>query len=148
MGENLTAVDMRNYLHELGDTLLDAFGLGEEQVKIFYHLDPLRLDVDTAIPLGLIINELVTNSLKYAFPAGRTGVVEITLRQESSGKLLLRVADDGAGKAGAPTLKNSTSFGANLVDILSKKLDGKIEVSTSAGGYVTEICFNKFKVVN
>lgn len=145
MGDNLAAVEMRDYLHNLGDTLLDSFGLEDERVKIIYHLSPLRLDVDTAIPLGLIVNELVTNSLKYAFPDGRQGLIEISLWQNEQGKLCLRVADNGVGKAGAPVLKTSTSFGSNLVEILSKKLKGKPQVSHE-NGYATLIEMEQYRL--
>jgi two-component sensor histidine kinase len=87
MGDKLAAVEMRDYLHNLGDTLLDSFGL-DERVNINYQLEPLHLDVDTAIPLGLIINELVTNSLKYAFPNDRQGTIEISLWKASGSRAL------------------------------------------------------------
>jgi two-component sensor histidine kinase len=144
MGDNLASVEMRDYLQNLGDTLLDSFGL-DGRVKITYHLQPMHLDVDTAIPLGLIINELVTNSLKYAFPDGRQGQIEISLWKNERGQLCLKVADDGVGKAGAPQLKGSTSFGTNLVEILSKKLKGKQEVMNGEG-YATVIRFENFKM--
>ncbi|MCB9277258.1 MAG: tetratricopeptide repeat protein [Lewinellaceae bacterium] len=144
MGDNLAAVEMRDYLHNLGDTLLDSFGMEDGPVQIIYHLEPMRLDVDTAIPLGLIINELVTNSLKYAFPDGRSGQVEISLWKNDSGKLNLTVADNGVGKAGAQSSKSSTSFGASLVEMLSKKLKGKPVVSHE-NGYATLIEFGVFK---
>jgi two-component sensor histidine kinase len=144
MGDRLAAVEMKDYLKNLGDTLLDSFGL-DDRVNISYQLEPLHLDVDTAIPLGLIINELVTNSLKYAFPDGRKGMIEISLWKEA-GQLCLKVADDGVGKAGAPQLKGSTSFGTNLVEILSKKLKGVPE-SVMGEGYATLIKFANFKEV-
>lgn len=145
MGDNLASVEMQDYLHNLGDTLLDSFGLNDDRVKINYSVTPLHLDVDTAIPLGLIINELVTNSLKYAFQNGRAGAVEISLWKDDMGKLCLQVADDGAGKNAAPDPKNSTAFGTNLVQMLSKKLGGKPEVTASEQGYATEIRFGNFK---
>ncbi|MEZ4960045.1 MAG: histidine kinase dimerization/phosphoacceptor domain -containing protein [Saprospiraceae bacterium] len=144
MGDNLAAVEMRDYLHNLGDTLLDAFRLDDNRIKITYHLEPLHLDVDTAIPLGLIINELVTNALKYAFPDGREGVVEISLWKNDAGKLCLKVADNGVGRHGAPELKNSTSFGTSLVQLLSKKLKGAPQV-LDTDGYATLIEFENFK---
>ena len=145
MGDNLAAVEMQDYLKNLGDTLLDSFGLDDDRVQIAYHLEPMHLDVDTAIPLGLIINELVTNSLKYAFPNGQSGTVEISLWKDDTGKLCLQVADDGAGKNAAPNPKNSTAFGTQLVQMLSKKLGGKPEVTASEQGYATEIRFGNFK---
>lgn len=146
MGDRLAAVEMGEYLHELGDTLLDSFGLHDGRVKIDYRLDPLRLDVDTAIPLGLIINELVTNSLKYAFPGGRAGTVEISLWKDETGKLCLKVADDGVGKAGVLEKEKSTSFGTGLVEMLSKKLRGRPEVEAGGAGYATVIRFENFKM--
>ncbi len=146
MGDKLAAVEMKDYLYNLGDTLLDSFGLDDDRVKIIYHLQPLHLDVDTAIPLGLIINELVTNSLKYAFPDGRQGIVEISLWKNEKEQLCLKVADNGVGKSGAPQLKSSTSFGTNLVEILSKKLKGKPEVENGEG-YATLIKFENYKSV-
>jgi two-component sensor histidine kinase len=143
MGDQLASVEMKDYLQNLGDTLLDSFGM-EQRVNITYHLSTMHLDVDTAIPLGLIINELVTNSLKYAFPSEREGNIEISLWQNERGQLCLKVADNGVGKAAASALKNSTSFGGSLVELLSKKLKGKPEVMIGEG-YATLIQFDKFK---
>lgn len=145
MGDNLAAVEMQDYLKNLGDTLLDSFGLDDDRVKINYSVTPLHLDVDTAIPLGLIINELVANSLKYAFPNRQSGTVEISLWKDDASKLCLKVADDGAGKNAAPDLKKSTAFGTQLVQMLSKKLGGKPEVTASEQGYETLIRFENFK---
>ena len=102
--------------------------------------------MDTAVALGLIINELVTNSLKYAFPEGRAGTVEIALWKDDAGRLCLKVADDGVGKAGAPNLKGSTAFGTNLVQMLSKKLKGTPQVQDSGAGYSTLIAFENYTV--
>ncbi|MFN4253936.1 MAG: tetratricopeptide repeat protein [Saprospiraceae bacterium] len=148
MGENLAAVDMGDYLRELSDTLLDSFGLDDGRVKIEPRLDPLRLDVDTAIPLGLIINELATNSLKYAFPGERRGRVEIALWKDGQNRLCLRVSDDGVGKSGTePGAKKGTGFGGNLVEMLAKKLKGKPEVEAGETGYSTTIRFEQFREV-
>lgn len=146
-GDNLSAVEMPQYLYDLGDTLLDSFGLEEEQVQLIYHVDPLRLDVDTAIPLGLIINELVTNSLKYGFPNNNKGKIEITLQKTKKNQLLLEVTDNGIGKGATIESKNSTGFGTNLIQILSKKLKGKPEISTE-NGYTTRIVFDQFEEIN
>jgi len=147
MGDNIAAVDMPDYLQQLGDTLLDSFGYHDGQVQLRYAVQPIRLDVDTAVPLGLIINELVTNSLKYAFPEGRAGAVEIALWKDDAGRLCLKVADDGVGKADAPDLKGSTAFGTNLVQILSKKLKGTPQVQDAGAGYSTLIAFENYTVV-
>ncbi len=145
MGDNLASIDMGDYLYNLGDTLLDSFGFNEADIQMIYHIDPLRLDVDTAIPLGLIINELVTNSLKYAFPDEQKGKIEITLWVNDSKQLCLKVSDNGVGIGGAPELKNSTSFGTNLVQILCKRLEGVPEIQKD-DGYSTLIKFDYYKM--
>ena len=148
MGDNLAAVDMQDYLHQLGDSLLDSFGLDDGgRVRIQYHVMPLRLDVDTAIPLGLIINELITNALKYAFPDGREGQVDITLEKDDKDRLSLNVSDNGVGSAGVPQSNQGTSFGSKLVQMLSQKLGGKPEIKELAPGYSTTIRFEHFRVV-
>ena len=142
MGDNIAAVDMADYTRQLGDTLLESFGIHDGRVQFCYAVQPLRLDVDTAVPLGLIINELLTNALKYAFPDGRSGQVSIALGKDEAGRLLLEVSDNGVGKAGAPAHPNSTAFGTNLIQMLSKKLRGAIQISESNEGYATRLAFD------
>lgn len=142
MGDNLAAVEMREYLAGLGDILLDSFGIDDGRIRIVYEVPELRLDIDTAIPIGLIFNELMTNSLKYAFPAGQQGIIEIRLQQTAGGKLLLAVSDNGVGKHAVAA---GTSFGTNLVEILSKKLKGAPQFPPVAQGYSTVIEFGEYK---
>ncbi len=137
-GNEVTSVHMPDYLEDLGETLLDAYQL-EEQVEIFYNVANIRLDVDEAIPLGLIINELVTNSIKYAFPKGREGTIEIALHREND-RLHLTVIDNGVGVVAAEKRTDSTSFGSNLIGLLTKKLNGTLRV-LKGRGYGVEIVF-------
>lgn len=137
-GTEATSVHMPEYLSDLGDTLLDAYRL-EEQVEIFYDVADIRLDVDIAIPLGLIINELVTNSMKYAFPKGREGTIEMVLHRQNS-QLRLAVIDDGVGITAAEKRPDSTYFGTNLIGLLTKKLKGETKI-LEGQGYGVEILF-------
>lgn len=139
-GTKAISVHMPEYLEDLGDTLLDAYRL-EEQVEIFYDVADLKLDVDKAIPLGLIINELVTNSFKYAFPDNREGSIEVALHREH-GKLRLIIADNGVGLAGAKKRTDSTSYGTNLIELLTKKLKGSLRI-LEGNGYGIEIVFSE-----
>lgn len=141
MGDNLAAVEMSEYLSELGEILLDSFGIDNNRIQIVYHVPPMRLDIDTAIPIGLIFNELITNSLKYAFPDGRRGAIEIRLEPTAQGKLYLSVSDDGVGKSSA----SGTSFGSSLVETLSKKLKGVPQFPPIEQGYSTVIEFAEYK---
>ena len=144
MGDNVAKVEMKDYLEQFGQNMLDSFGIEDERVSIEYEVDPLYLDVDTAIPLGLIINELVTNSLKYAFPKENTGSINIALWKNEQNHLCLKVSDNGVGQANAQRDDKSTSFGTNLVQMLSKKLKGKPEVLPQEQGYATQIVFEKW----
>ncbi len=142
MGDNVAVVNMKEYIHELADTLLDAFGLdADERIRIHHKVEDFTLDVDHAIPLGLIINELVTNSLKYAFPQGRSGVIDIALFKDEKGGLNLSISDDGVGLGEQGTAAKGTGFGTNLVQMLSKKLKGNVQVQRPEKGYATVIHF-------
>ncbi len=141
-GDRLTAIEMPQYLRELADTLLDSFG-AEGRVAIDVKAEPIALDVDTAIPLGLIVNELATNSLKYAFPGGRPGRVEIALFSDERNSLVLEVSDDGAGRVGAGISKGGTGFGSRLVDMLSKKLKGRVEQPEREAGFATRVVMER-----
>ena len=136
-GEKVTTVHMPDYLEDLGETLINAYQL-DEQVDVFYDVEDISLDVDKAILLGLIVNELITNSMKYAFPNGREGTIEIALHREE-GQLRLTVLDDGVGAA-AENRSDSTSFGNNLIGLLTKKLRGALRI-VEGRGYGVEILF-------
>jgi two-component sensor histidine kinase len=83
------------------------------------------LDIDTAVPLGLIVNELFTNSLKYAFPVGTKGIIKLSLESLENGDFKLKVSDNGIGKTLNASPKG-TGFGAQLVDLLTRQIDGKL----------------------
>jgi two-component sensor histidine kinase len=121
-GKNLAAIEMLDYFKNLGENTLDAFGLNDK-VEIIYNMNPIELDVDTAIPIGLIVNELLTNSLKYAFPKGEKGTVALSLEEIDNKQLHLVVADNGIGKPqnAAP---RGTGFGTQLVELLTSQLQG------------------------
>jgi two-component sensor histidine kinase/tetratricopeptide (TPR) repeat protein len=113
-GTNLGAIEMKDYFINLSESILDSFG-AEKRVTIECAMDQLDVYIDTAVPLGLIGNELLTNALKYAFPAGQHGNVQIKLRKQADGILQLEVSDDGVGKSG---ITHGTGFGG-AVDIVA-----------------------------
>ena len=130
-GTNLSTIEMKTYLCNLGSHVLDSFGM-EEQVKISYDMENMELDVDTAIPLGLIVNELLTNTMKYAFPNNRKGEVKLALTQPSEKKLQLDVSDNGVGQQVNGEIKG-TGFGMQLVDLLCRQLQGKMKQTGEHG---------------
>ncbi|HDZ13908.1 hypothetical protein LCGC14_1237330 [marine sediment metagenome] len=134
MGKNLATVEMKDYFKNLADYILDAYGM-EKRIAIEVIMDSYELDVDVAIPIGLIVNELLTNALKYAFPNEKKGTIQIRLAN-TMGKLQLDVIDDGIGM----NTKNKVSdygFGTQLITLLTKQLDGKIELNTQKGTAVS-----------
>ena len=93
-GENLGSIEMLDYFQNLSENIVDAFG-ANDKVEVQYDMDRVELDVDTAVPIGLIVNELLTNSLKYAFPEDRKGKIELSLKEMDEKQLQLVVADNG-----------------------------------------------------
>lgn len=139
-GDQLAAVEMRSYLNNLADTLIDAYS-DEEDVDIVMDMDTFELDVDYAIPLGLIANELMTNSLKYAFPNDRKGTIKIQLKQQGE-DLMLSVADDGVGKSSPDAPQTGGGgFGSELVDMLTLQLKGELS-QLSVSGLETQLRFS------
>ncbi|MCB0815314.1 MAG: sensor histidine kinase, partial [Flavobacteriales bacterium] len=101
---------------------MSSHQLAPEQITLSTNVDPLVLDVDTAIPLGLILNELLTNALKYAFPEGRPGRLWITIR-EANDQLHVEVRDDGVGyDPNAERGEESSGFGLDMVRSFATKL--------------------------
>lgn len=123
-GENLGRIEMKDYFVNLGEGILDTFN-AEDKVKIECAMENLELDVDTAVPIGLIVNELLTNALKYAFPKDGKGNILISLSQSTPEILTLKVADNGVGKTLGVTSKG-TGFGTQLIQLLTQQLDGKM----------------------
>lgn len=138
--ENLTSIGVKEYLEKLTKELFATYRIDDDLISLDLDIDQIELDVDTLVPLGLIINELITNSLKYAFPDNRRGQMLVAIKK-SDNKLLLRVSDDGIGF----NIENvrSNSFGATLISALTDQLDGTIKVD-SINGTTTEIIFKDY----
>ncbi len=131
-GTNLGAVEMKDYFINLSESILDSFGAAQ-RVTINCAMDNLNVDIDTAVPLGLIVNELLTNTLKYAFPKGEKGLVTIKLTKTENDILHLEVSDNGVGKA---ALTKGTGFGGQLVYLLTKQLNGSMKEDTKVGTHL------------
>jgi two-component sensor histidine kinase len=123
-GKNLGSIEMKDYFLNLGEGILDTFD-ADDKVKIECAMDNLELDVDTAVPIGLIVNELLTNALKYAFPKDGKGNILISLSQSTPETLTLKVADNGVGKVIGLSPKG-TGFGTQLIQLLTQQLDGNM----------------------
>ncbi len=133
-GTNLGSIEMKDYFINLSEGILDSFN-AEDQVKIECAMDNLDLDVDTAVPIGLIVNELLTNALKYAFPKQQPGIINISLEKDTHQNLKLQVRDNGVGKTDGLAPKG-TGFGSQLVKLLTRQLNGKMIERNDNGTHI------------
>lgn len=133
-GTNLGSIEMKDYFLNLSEGILDTFNK-EEQVKIECAMDNLELDVDTAVPIGLIVNELLTNALKYAFPQNEQGTIHISLEKTTDNYLKLKIKDNGVGKVVGIAPKG-TGFGSQLVQLLTQQLNGKMQEHSNEGTHI------------
>lgn len=129
-GENLSTIEMKDYFLNLGNYVIHMFG-AEERIQLQCDMDALEVDVDIAIPIGLIVNELLTNALKYAFPDGRKGYISIALTQKDK-LLFMEVADNGVGRRPEKS-PESKGFGSELVRLLTRQLEGKMRLDRQLG---------------
>jgi two-component sensor histidine kinase len=129
--EQLAFIEMKNYFENLCENILDSYN-ETDRIKVDIEMSEIELDVDTAVPLGLIVNELLTNSLKYAFPKGVKGKIELSLKNVSHDNFQLKISDNGVGK---PLFGKAigTGFGSQLVDLLTRQIDGKLIQDVSNG---------------
>ncbi len=137
---SLMQINFKEYVEKLVTDIF--FSYGTEKIKKKIEVDDIHLNIDTAIPCGLIINELVTNSVKHAFPDGK-GTITIKLTHKD-GKIQLTIADDGIGLPKNFDLENMDTLGLKLVDNLVSQLEGEIILNRSHGT-LFKIVFKELK---
>lgn len=140
--------DFKEYLQKLANELFRSYLVGNQDTHLKLDIESTYLGMDTGIPLGIIINELVSNSLKHAFPAGREGEIQIKLHKIESEKIsgedrgicrheisefLLAVSDNGVGIPEKIDFRHPSSLGLQLVNILVDQIEGSIELVRGAG---------------
>lgn len=131
-------VDLAVYLKQLATELFRSVGGLTGAVRLRLDLESVRVELDQAIPCGLIVNELITNCLKHGFPDARSGAIRIESRAlEGGARGWLRVADDGVGLPAAFDLKALPSLGLQLVSDLVSQIDGRLEIEPGPGTAVT-----------
>lgn len=137
---DLTRINLSEYTDKLVSDLFRSYSVNTYLVKYEVESKDILLDINTAIPCGLIINELVTNSIKHAFPNQRSGKIRIEIERQDHA-FLLKVADDGVGLPENLDVRNAKTLGLQLVTNLTRQLDGVIKLDRKGG-----ICFEiKFK---
>ena len=140
--EDLSRVDFAEYVQNLVASLIHSYETGAAISRLNINVGDVFLDIDVAIPCGLIINELVSNSLKHAFPAGRPGEICIDVDLDAADQMTLIVRDSGVGLPKELDLDKAESLGLELVSMLTEKLKGNIELDRN-GGTAFKITFNK-----
>jgi two-component sensor histidine kinase len=135
--KDLTVIPMAGYIRDLITNLYISFGISDEAIKAVIHVAEVSFNISTAIPCGLIINELVTNCLKHAFPAGRKGEIMLSLQPRPEGAYELIVRDNGVGFPENADFRDTESLGLKLVVSLSDQLDGTIELNRTGGSAFT-----------
>jgi two-component sensor histidine kinase/Tfp pilus assembly protein PilF len=133
-GKSLSHIEMKDYFCNLGKHVIESYGM-EDQVEMDCTMDPISVDIDYAIPIGLIVNELLSNALKYAFPDKRKGQIRVSLEQRGT-LLHLMVSDNGVGKDLSDHTRG-TGFGTQLIELLTTQLDGEMDLIVGEGTSVT-----------
>ena len=130
--QNLSKINFAEYVANLATGLFRSYGVDPAVVGLRLDVGRAELGIDIAIPCGLIIHELVSNSLKYAFPGGRKGWIHVSLRRGRDG-LVLRVSDNGVGFPPGERQRRPESLGLRLVDILVEQIEGVVTRGHSRG---------------
>jgi two-component sensor histidine kinase len=130
--ENNTLIHVRTYIFELVDNLQDCFANGS-YIHFLLSIADIVLDISQSVPLGLILNEAITNAIKYAYPKGQHGAVRISLQPTKDNRIELRISDDGKGLPPNFDWKNSPSLGLQLINLLAEQLKGELYFVNKAG---------------
>jgi two-component sensor histidine kinase len=134
--QDLSKIDFSEYVRNLASNLFLSYDVDPARIELEVKVEDVSWDVGTAIPCGLIINELISNALKYAFPENRQGNIRIELCKED-GMFRLSVADNGVGLPKDVDFRRSESLGFQLVGMLTAQLNGTMDVHADGK---TEIC--------
>ncbi|MFN0014346.1 MAG: histidine kinase dimerization/phosphoacceptor domain -containing protein [Saprospiraceae bacterium] len=141
--EASNTVDMPDYIAMLSSHLFGAYNIRPDSIRLDLSVEPMRLHTDTAIPLGMILNELISNALKYAFKERGTGTISVFLERKGP-QLWLRVSDDGIGLPPNFDPESSTSFGYEMIRAFAQKLKASLLLDGSKGTDV-QLFIAKFK---
>jgi len=132
--EDLSNIDFKEYIKEITNSLVHSYGIDAEKISTKTDIEGVSLGINLAISCGLLVNELISNSLKHAFPEGASGEVRISLRPTEKGWVELKVSDNGVGMPKGLDYRRTKSLGLQLVNTLVKdQLGGEIELNIDKG---------------
>jgi two-component sensor histidine kinase len=127
--DHLSGVSMDVYLNKLANDIFRVYNIAPDRISMQTDIEPIRLDVETVIPIGLIVNELITNALKHAFPGERSGCIYLYLKEQAD-QLILTLEDDGQGLKEKGT---AGSFGMSMIETFQEKLEGHTQLESQNG---------------
>ena len=130
-GEDFSSVELRDYLEDLTAAIASAFRSSDARITITRELEQTVIDLDRAVPLGLIVSEIITNSFRHAFPAGGAGAITLRSRATETGELELELTDDGVGRSRPED--GTTGLGSQLISILVEQIGGRVSMETEGG---------------
>jgi two-component sensor histidine kinase len=129
--KDMAQIEFKGYLQNLVQSIANTYK--QHDIHVSVEMEPLALDVNAGVPCGLIVNELVSNGLKHAFPDGKVGTIRVGINKNSEGENVLTVADNGIGFPEKVDFRNTTSLGLQIVNVLTGQLQGNIELSKTEG---------------
>jgi two-component sensor histidine kinase len=139
--DSMSRINFVEYSSALASMLHDTYVAGSSPIQVQVSVDPIFLEIDTAMPLALIINELVSNCLKYAYPGSQGGIVWLALRSEADTQYTLTVRDEGVGLPVDFVLEKTQTLGLQLVSMLSQQLHGKLSCRSNGHGTEFKLVF-------
>jgi two-component sensor histidine kinase len=139
---DLSRIEFSHYLRNLATHLFHSYQVDSSRIRLSLDTEEVFLNINTAIPCGLIVNELISNALKHAFPDGRTGEVAVELRRLEGDRYLLRVRDDGVGFPEGVDFRQTESLGLQIVVTLVSQVSGELKIERQ-GGTAFTIVFNE-----
>ena len=131
--ENLTEIDLGVYIEDLANDLLNSYGLNRNKISLKITVRGVLLPLERAISCAMILHELISNSLKYAFPGDKKGKIHVALYEERHGIAVLTVSDDGVGLPEGFEVTQAKSLGLRLVNLLAKQLHGAMTITRKDG---------------
>jgi two-component sensor histidine kinase len=129
---NLAEIEVEKYVKNLSTNLIEIYHVNSKNIKLIIDIDAIFMNIEEAIPFGLIVNELLSNTCKHAFTAGQSGEIIISVKKIKDA-ITLTVSDNGIGFLSPVDLKDTTTFGTQLIHSLTKQLNGKLSLDSANG---------------
>lgn len=139
---DLANIDFREYLKKLTTFLMQSYGVNQAKIKLRLNVHDIKISVDTAVPCGLIVNELISNSLKHGFKNRDSGEIRVDMGFDEANKLIMKISDNGVGFPHGLKIEKTDSLGLRLVQNLTKQINGKAEFYNN-NGTIVKITFSQ-----